>query len=80
MTPKYPSVLVLQGGREVKVREVHYGLGRNFYRVSYDTKDGPKGCVAEHEGTRFSEVTHEEWLALARGTVKSRNIDTAPKE
>lgn len=80
MPKPFPATVTLSGGKVVPVETVHYGLGRNFYRVSYDTKDGPKGCVAEHEGTRFSEVTHEEWLALARGTVKSRNIDSAPKE
>lgn len=71
MTSKFPRDLYLAGGKVVKVNEVHYGLGKNFYRVSWKVGDREQGCVAEWTPKGFEEVTHDEWLAIARGVKKN---------
>lgn len=66
-----PRTLILQGGKEVKVSQVFYPLGRAFYRVGWTTPDGERGCIAENEGTRFVEFSREEFLAEVRGVKKN---------
>lgn len=65
----YPATVTLEGGKVVPVDEVHYCLGRNFYRVSWLTKNGARGCIAEWTANGFEELSQEEFLA----TVRKRN-------
>ena len=72
MSKEMPRTIRLYDGREMTVDTVHYPLGKGYYRVSWLTDDGPRGCVAvlEEGATAFRESSREEQLAEARGLLR----------
>ena len=63
-----PRTIRLYDGRVMKVAEVHYPHGHGYYRVSWLTPDGARGCIAvlEEGASEFRESSREEMMEYGR--------------
>ena len=63
----YPKTLRLLSGKDVKVKRVHYAMGKNIYRVEYEWQDSSKGCLAELFSQHFEEVVPKSYKEQDNG-------------